>query len=151
MSIQPDPVMTRIGEGISLHQQGDAPAARALFEQVWEDLSPDGNPLHRCALAHAMADVRDDPEEELRWDLRALDAARELTDERVSGATAVTTVRAFLPSLHLNLADVYLRLGQRDASAGHVESAAAALDALPRDGYREMIEQGLARVRDELG
>lgn len=143
--------MTRIGEGIALRQQGDAPAARALFEQVWADLSPDGDALHRCALAHSMADVQDDPQDELRWDLRALDAAQELTDERVGDATAATSARAFLPSLHLNLADVYLRLDRHDAAGEHVTSATAALEALPRDGYREMIEQGLARVRDELG
>jgi hypothetical protein len=150
MTIEPDPVMARIGEGIALRQQGDALAARALFAQAWEELPADGDALHRCALAHSMADVQDDPADELLWDLRALAAADELTDERVAEATAATSVAAFLPSLHLNLADVYLRLDEPDASARHVASAEAALDALPDDGYREMIVAGLDRVRDQL-
>lgn len=151
MTIEPDPVMSRIGEGIALRQQGDAPAARALFERVWEELPADGDALHRCALAHSMADVQDDPADELLWDLRALAAADELTDERVTEATAGTSVRAFLPSLHLNLADVYLRLDQSEDASGHAQLGAEALDALPDDGYRQMIEQGLARVREQLG
>ncbi|MGW3068526.1 hypothetical protein ACWDA8_34880, partial [Streptomyces sp. NPDC001130] len=34
-------------------------------------------PLHRCTLAHYLADTHDDPEDELAWDLRALSRARE--------------------------------------------------------------------------
>jgi hypothetical protein len=150
MTIEPDAVMARIGEGIARSQQGDALAARALFTEVWEQLPADGDALHRCALAHSMADVQDDPADELRWDLRALAAAEQLSDARVADATAATSVAAFLPSLHLNLADVYLRLGDLDASAQHVDAAEPSLGALPQHGYREMIADGLARLRSRL-
>ncbi len=38
--------------------------------------------LHIVSLAHYMADVQDDPAQELCWDLRALDASDSLTDAR---------------------------------------------------------------------
>lgn len=69
---EPDETMTRIGHGMELGQQGEREAARLLFDDVWRDMGGDGgDPLHRCALAHAMADVQDDVGEELVWDLRA--------------------------------------------------------------------------------
>ncbi|MGH3932991.1 MAG: hypothetical protein ACRDTF_23800, partial [Pseudonocardiaceae bacterium] len=82
--IEPDVTMTRIGKGIGLSQRGDRDAARHLFEEVWNDIGGEsGDPLHRCALAHAMPDVQDDLREELVWDLRALAAADLITDERL--------------------------------------------------------------------
>lgn len=61
--------MVRIGEGIALHEQGERVAARDLFAQVWSEIGGEsGDPFHRCALAHAMADVQDDVHEELLWD-----------------------------------------------------------------------------------
>ena len=59
-------MMARIGEGIGLSQRGDRSAARQVFAQVWQDIGGEsGDPLHRCALAHSMADVQDDVHEEL--------------------------------------------------------------------------------------
>jgi hypothetical protein len=46
-------------------------AARRLFADLWEEIGAGGDALHRCALAHSMADVQDDVREELVWDLRA--------------------------------------------------------------------------------
>jgi len=74
--------MVRIGEGIALHEQGERVAARDLFAQVWSEIGGEsGDPFHRCALAHAMADAQDDVQEELLWDLRALAAA----DRKIKG------------------------------------------------------------------
>ena len=58
---EPDAVMARIGEGIALRECGERVAARDLFEQVWSEIGGEnGDPFHRCALAHSMADVQDD-------------------------------------------------------------------------------------------
>jgi hypothetical protein len=146
-----DPVLARIGEGIALNQQGDRAGARALFAEVWGELGADGDPLHRCALAHSMADVQDDPHEELAWDERALEAAEATTDERAAEAGMAFPVRAFYPSLHLNLGDVHHRLGHRDEALRHLGLGRAAVGALGDDGYGAMIRDGLDRLAGRIG
>lgn len=140
----------RVGEAIGLAQRGDRADARALFTALWAEVGPDGDPFHRCAIAHSMADVQDDAADELTWDLRALDAADLLTDERVAAGAASTPVAGFYPSLHLNLADAYLRLGDHARAAEHVASCKAALGALDAGGYRQMIADAIARVDGRL-
>ena len=84
---EPDATMLRIGERIELSQCGERDAARQLLAVVWDDIGGEGgDPLHRCALGHSMADVQDDVNEELIWDLRALGAADLLTDEHAAEA-----------------------------------------------------------------
>lgn len=65
---EPDATMTRIGQGMELSRRGECAAARELFAEVWDECGGQaGDPLHRCALAHAMADVQDDVQQELAW------------------------------------------------------------------------------------
>src|ERR1700716_1717366 len=80
----PAPTMAAIHEGLQLYLSGDRAAARARFSDLWNEIGENGDPLHRCAVAHYMADVRDDPAEELEWDLLALRAADSLTDDRAT-------------------------------------------------------------------
>lgn len=146
----PDPVMAGIGEGMELGRQGERAAARELFARLWSEIGEDGDPLHRCALAHSMADVQDDLHQELRWDERALAAADALTDERAAAAGVPAGVASFYPSLHLNLAECHRRLGDAGAARGHLEQARAALGALADDGYGRMIRGGLDRLSARL-
>ncbi|HUS61677.1 MAG TPA: hypothetical protein VMY34_05735, partial [Acidimicrobiales bacterium] len=69
-----------------------------------------------------MADLQGDEALELAWDLRALDAANEVADERLTSAGMIGTIAGMLPSLHLNLADVYARLGELDRAREHLRS-----------------------------
>jgi hypothetical protein len=147
--VEPDPTMTRIGEGIGLGRS-DRAAARRLFAEVWEEIGADGDALHRCALAHAMADVQDDLAEEIRWDLRALEAADLLSDERVRHAGIAGSARGFYPSLHLNLAEGYRKLGDVGRARDHLGRGYAVMDALADDGYAQMIRDGLDRIADRL-
>ena len=147
---QPDPVMMQIGKGIELSQRGESDAARSLFLQLWDEIGPDGDPLHRCALAHYMADVQDDLHEELVWDLRALEAADSVTDERARHAGVAGSVSGFYPSLHLNLGEVYRKLGDLDRARDHLERGRAAVGSLGDDGYGQMIKGGLDRLADRL-
>jgi hypothetical protein len=101
-------------------------------------------------VAHALADVQDDPHEELRWDERALAAAEAITDERAARAGVAVPVRAFHPSLHLNLGDVHRRLGHLAEARRHLEQGRAAADALGDDGYSQLIRSGLDRLADRL-
>lgn len=77
-----DKTMKRIEEAMMLQHTGDLDGARQRFTEIWEEIASDGDPFHRCVLAHYMADLQQDPQEELAWDLRALDAAASVTDDR---------------------------------------------------------------------
>src|ERR1700712_5652059 len=108
----PDPVMSTVGEAIGLGRSGDRATARELLGRAWDQVGEDGDPMHRVGIAHSMADVQDDLEEELRWDLLALAAADQLTDQRVAEAGIAAPVAGFYPSLHLNLGESYRKLGR---------------------------------------
>ena len=71
--------MTRIGQAVILLHAGDREEARNRLGEIWSEIGEDGDSLHRCTLAHYMADAQDDPADELAWDLRALTAADGLT------------------------------------------------------------------------
>ncbi|WP_236808497.1 hypothetical protein [Amycolatopsis albispora] len=142
-----DEVMTRLGAAMELAQRGDREAARERFTELWAEAS---DPLHRCMIAHHLADQQDDPREELRWDLLALETASSITDERTAEAGATGSVRAFYPSLHLNLGDVYRRLGELSLAREHLELGLAAVDALGDDGYGQLIRTGLDRLAERL-
>jgi hypothetical protein len=97
-----------------------------------------------------MADVQDDVHAELLWDLRALDAADGITDERAAKAGVHSSVAAFYPSLHLNLGDCYRRLGDIERAAHHLVQGRAAAERLPDEGFGRLIKDGLARLAERL-
>ncbi|MEV3988190.1 hypothetical protein AB0J57_04720 [Streptomyces sp. NPDC049837] len=136
--------MTRIGQTRMLLHGGDREEARNRFGELWERLGADGDPLHRCTLAHYMADAQDDPYDELAWDLRALTAA-----EGADGRHAA--LRALYPSLHLNLAADYVKLRRPDAARMHLDRARAASDALDDDGYGNGVRAAIAHLTERLG
>ena len=145
-----DATMTRIGEAIALSQQGRRSDARAAFSAIWTAIATDGDPLHRCTLAHHMADVQDDPRDELAWDLRALAAVESVTDERAAAAGAVGPVAAFYPSLHLNLGEDHRKLGDVAAARRHLDLGREAAAALGDDPYGSMIKSGLDGLAERL-
>ncbi|WP_067812859.1 hypothetical protein [Actinomadura kijaniata] len=147
-----DPTIMRIGQGVELHhRQGQREAARELFAQIWDDVGGEqGDPLHVCVLAHAMADVQDDVHQELLWDQRALAAADLITDERVAQAGVTISVAALYPSLHLNLSECYRKLGELDRAREHLQQAQATVGALDDDGYGRLIRGGLERLEQQL-
>ncbi|MFI1966405.1 hypothetical protein ACH429_20235 [Streptomyces pathocidini] len=146
-----DAVMTRIGQAVMLHRGGDREEARNRFAALWAEIGEEGDPFHRCTLAHYMADTQDDPAEELEWDVRALQAADSLTDARVGAHHASLAVRAFYPSLHLNLAADYAQLGRPGAARHELARARACAGALGDDEYGDGIRAEIARLELELG
>jgi hypothetical protein len=146
-----DPMLVRIGEAVQLSHQGEREAARLLFAEIWDEIGGEqGDPLHRCTLAHAMADVQDDVREELLWDQRALEAADLLTDARVAQAGVSLPVAGLYPSLHLNLSECHRKLGDLDRAREHLRHAQATIGALGDDGYGQMIRNGLERMAEQL-
>jgi len=146
-----DPVMADITRAQQLATGGQRELARAEFAKIWDRIGPDGDPLHRVALAHYMADVQEDIAAELGWDLQALAAADELTDERAKEYHHTLAVRGFYPSLHLNIAADYDRLGRAEEARLHLDHAEQALGHLPEGGYGDLIRSGIDRLRERLG
>ncbi|NUV53874.1 tetratricopeptide repeat protein [Streptomyces coelicolor] len=145
----PEALLTRIGQVVMLHHAGDREEARNRLLGLWAEIGEDGDPLHRCTLAHYLADTQDDPGDELAWDLRALTAAEEAGGTPAyDGAPAV---RGLYPSLHLNLAADYLRLGRPDAARAHLDRARGAARTLADDRYGEGVRAAIRRLEARLG
>lgn len=139
----PEAVPTRIGQVVMLHHAGDREEARRRLLELWTELGEDGDPLHRCTLAHYLADTQDDPSDELAWDLRALTEAE--------GAGGALAVPALYPSLHLNLAADYVKLDRAEAARVHLRRARGAAGALGDDGYGDGVRAEIRRLEVWLG
>jgi hypothetical protein len=147
---QQDPVMVQITEAVELGRAGDGDAARWRLTKIWGEIGPQGDPFHRCVLAHFAADVQSDVKAELMWDLRALAAAGEVTDERAQHYHGSLSVAGFYPSLYASLADDYRRLGDWQQAQEHLRQAQDAVGVLGNDPYGRLIREGIARCADEL-
>lgn len=149
-----DAVMTRIGQAVMLLHGGDREEARNRFGSIWSEIGEGGEALHRCTLAHYMADTQDDPGDELAWDLRALTAAEGLAGEVVTEPGAerrdVTAVRALVPSLHLNLAADYVKLQHFEAARAHLDRAWDAVEVLEDDGYGGGVRAAIGRMERRM-
>ncbi|WP_054811182.1 hypothetical protein [Nocardia arizonensis] len=141
-----DPTMDAITEAVTLGRAGDRIAARTMLAAIWNSVGPMGDALHRCTLAHYMADLQEDAAQALAWDVRALDAADALTGDRAARHHPGLDVRGFYPSLHLNLADNYRRLGAFEAAHREIGAARDRLAHLPDNEYGELIRT----ILDEL-
>jgi hypothetical protein len=115
---EPDDTMTRTGKGIELSQHGER---EARTSHVCPGLERHGRgerrplpPLRAGPLDGRRS--REDLHVELVWDLRALEAADPITDERAAQAGVTSPVAGFYPSLHLNMGECYRKLGDRDES-----------------------------------
>jgi hypothetical protein len=145
-----DPTMEAIGQAVTEGRTGDTTSARRKLLDLWSGIGATGDPLHRCTLAHYLADLHDDPAQALAWDIRALDAADALTDRRVHEHHAGLRVAGFRPSLHLNLADDYRRLGSFDAATAHISAARAHLPDVPRDPYGAVLRLAIEQVAEAV-
>lgn len=142
-----DPTMTAITTAVTRGRDGDVARAREDLLAIWADIGVLGDPLRRCTLAHHLADLYADPAAALVWDVRALDAAVALTDQRAQEHHASLQVAGFYPSLHLNLADDLRRLGAFETAAEHITAAEEHTAALPSGAYGDMIRTAISEVR----
>ncbi len=142
--------MAAITQAVELGRTGSPGAAREALLEIWTTIGPQGDPLHRCTLAHYLADLYDDAAQALCWNVRALDAADSLTNERLQRHDANLDVRGFYPSLHLNLADNFRRLGSFDAAQREIDAAQEYVDALANDGYGAKIRTAIDEVTEAI-
>ncbi|UWP87511.1 hypothetical protein [Dactylosporangium fulvum] len=142
--------MAGIVAAVELGRSGQRARARDALTALWERIGADGDALHRCTLAHYLADLQDTAEAELMWDERALAAVGGLTDERARQYHSSLQVRGFLPSLHLNLADDHRRLGDPEAAREHLAAARDLSRHLPGDQYGDLVRDGIRNVTRAL-
>ncbi len=123
---------------------GDPAAARRLLEELWNEIGVGGDPLHRCVIAHHLAELQDTAEGALLWDQRALAAVFG------PGVPLDEGLRGFLPSLYLSLADSHRRVGDFDATRMQLAIARGHLDILANDAYGAVIHTKLDNIEAAL-
>lgn len=141
--------MDRITASVTKGRAGDSESARLELLSIWDDIGVGGDPFHRCTLAHYLADLFGHPAQALVWDVRALDAADELSDQRARRFETSLRVAAFYPSLHLNIADNLRRLSAFDAAQEHIEATRRACSSLGDEDYGRSIKSSIDSV--EIG
>ncbi len=144
-----DPILEGVGIAIELTDREPA-NARAKLDTLWAMVGDDGDALHRCAIAQAMGDLCERTEDELTWDLRALDAGLRIDDDRLQLAGIGASVEGLVSTLHANLADVYRRLGNDAKAREHVAAGNAVIASLAGDRYGRVASLALSRVTFSL-
>ncbi|MFB7918864.1 hypothetical protein [Streptomyces sp. NPDC056061] len=144
-----DPAERAVGARVLVGDRRPVDAVVADLD-LWSTTDATGDPLHRCSLAHYMADLHEDPAQALARDIRALDAADALTDQRVQAHHAGLQVAGFHPSPHLDLADNYRRLGSFDAATEHIGAAREHAPNLPRDAYGALLRSAIEQVAEAI-
>ncbi|MDX3635937.1 hypothetical protein [Streptomyces europaeiscabiei] len=143
--------MEAIGQAVTEGRAGDVASARRRLLDLWSAIGVTGDPLHRCTLAHHLADLHADPAQALVWDVRALDAADAVTQQRVQEHDARLHIAGFYPSLHLNLADDHRRLASFEAAGQHIEAAAQHAPNLPQGAYGDLLRVAIEQVAEAIG
>ncbi len=134
MEIDPNnPVVTLCAEGIAAEMAGRVAEAAALYRQAWEIRSDD---YDACIVAHYMARVQSGAPEVLRWNQVALDHADAVADPE--------RVKAFYPSLHLNLGKSYEDMGNAAEARKFYELAERGAANQPDGRLTDMVRRGAA-------
>jgi hypothetical protein len=118
--------------------EGDAEAARRLFQQAWDACTDD---YDASIAAHFIARHQPNEDDRLRWNALAAEHAELVLDGRA---------RTLMASLYLNLADSLRSTGDRAAAQQVVVRARAHLTDLPEGGYRSFVELGIGRLEERL-
>jgi len=142
-----DEVLNRVTAAVQRGQAGHRTTARKELEAIWTEVEQrGGDAFHHCVVAHFLADLQDDAQDELTWDERALAAVAGVTDERAQQYHESLQVRRFMPSLFLSLADDHRRLGETDLAHEFLDKARSVSDALRDDAYGELVRGALEQI-----
>ena len=142
-------VIDQIRTGIRLREAGKRAEARELLTALWPEVNAANDAFARCFLAHSLADVQDRPREELRWDVIALEAGEAVTEEQAVEREIPGGRRGLLPSLHLNLAESYLRVGDEHRARNHYRMGLEFVPFLGDDDYGDGIREAFSTYAAE--
>ena len=134
MDFDPEnPVIALCAAGMAA--EGVPAEARMRFGQAWAARRDD---YDAAIAAHYMARHQATTAATLHWNALAVTHFERILDERAQDLGA---------SLYLNLADSLFTAGRLADADAAVARAAQHVQALPPDGYRQMIEQAILRLR----
>lgn len=134
MDVDPsaEAVIALAAEGMQHERDGDIPGAVAIYERALAIAEGDHA---QCVAAHFMARHRADAAEELSWNLRALELARKVGDDRVA---------EYFASFNGCVGHSYERLGEPALARPYLEEGVRRLaEVIPGDGYREDVERDI--------
>jgi tetratricopeptide (TPR) repeat protein len=131
-----NPVIQLCAKGMATESVEEA---LSFFEEAWKNSL---NPTEACIAAHYLARHQATPSEELRWNLEAINRADAVGEEEM---------KAFYPSLYLNLAKCYEDLGQIEEAKKYYLLAAEKEDNLPVGGYRDWVHCGITEGLKRIG
>lgn len=143
------PEWSEILSAVTSVRPDDPDLSRARLRAVWDELDESAH-AQRCVIAHYAADLARNLDDEVRWDEAALAAYSGVEEDDLT-PVGIPSSRGLAPSLHLNLADGYLRQGRLGESRRHFRAATAALPVLGDDAYGHVVRDGLAGVAERLG
>jgi hypothetical protein len=135
-------------EAIGVALAGDRERGRTSLTACWQGTAAH-DAAQRCVLAHYLADVQDDLNDEVAWDEAALAAFADVAETELA-PIGIPSARTLEPSLRLNLGDGYRRQGRFEDAKVHADAGQAVVHLLPDDGYGQMIRTGLASLRARL-
>lgn len=139
---------TSIIDAVGVVLGGERHRGQELLLECWRTTTPSQH-AERCVLAHYLADTEVDVQKEVVWDELALDEHRQVEDDAL-GSIGVPSARGFEPSLRLNLADGYFRLGKSNAAREQLAAGQASAEVLGKDGYGSMIRAGLDNLAQRM-
>ncbi len=125
-------------EGMNYEGQGKAEEAHKLFQQAWEEAT---NNFEKFIAAHYLARHQSNVTNKLEWDETALHIALQMKDE---------SMKAYYPSLYLNIAKCYEDLENFKKANVNFHLAQSFADNLQNDGYGNMIKSGIRNGIERL-
>jgi tetratricopeptide (TPR) repeat protein len=133
MEIDPNnPVVKLCSEGIAAEMAGDRTKAAALYRQAWDARKDE---YDACIVAHYLARVQPTPQHALEWNQEALRLAEAVDQEKV---------KAFFPSLYLNVGKSHDDLGNKEKARKFYTLAAQTAEGLAGGRLTEMVRRGAA-------
>lgn len=118
-------------QGMEYEGKGNLVEASKLFLQAWNQAT---NDFEKFAAAHYVARHQKSVSDKLKWDETALQLALKLNDP---------SMKATYPSLYLNIAKCYEDLNDFVNAKRNYQLAHSFADQLPKDGYGNMIKEGI--------
>jgi tetratricopeptide (TPR) repeat protein len=132
-----NPVVKLCAQGMEAEVQGNIETARRLFTEAWETAADD---FEAFTAAHYMARNQPDLEEELKWNLVALEKAVKLENNN-----------GVLPSLYLNAGKSYEKMGKMDEAGKQYKLAHTYSAHLPKGNYGDMMRMGINEALKRTG
>jgi tetratricopeptide (TPR) repeat protein len=109
----------------------EAQKAKQLFLQAWNEAS---NDFDKFIAAHFVARHQKTVKDKLKWDITALHCALKIHDD---------DMKAYYPSLYLNIGKCYEDLKNVDKAIKNYQLALSYTDYLQDDGYGRLIKSGI--------